>query len=803
MPAGGAAHARADVAAPTRVESGFIGAPLPRHEDARLVRGAARFVDDIELPAMLHAAIVRSPHAHAGIRAVDLSGALAMPGVHAAYSGEDLTDLAGPAPMMWKPVDTEVLTPPWWPLARKRVACVGAAVAVVLAEDPYLAEDAAERVEATYEPLPAVTDPIAALEDPPLAHPELGSNRCYSWSRGGGDLGSAFAEADVVIERTIRNHRIAAVPMEPRGVVAEGSGDRITIWTSTQNPHIVRTYLARQLGTDEASLRVVTPDVGGGFGVKANFYPEETLLAWCARRVGRPVKWIESRRENLISSNHGRDQIDRVRMAARSDGAITGLEIKVIADLGAYQLLFTPFIPTTTAAMASGCYAIPAVHAEVIGVFTNKFPTDAVRGAGRPEGTHIIEVMTDQLAAELGKDPLELRRRNFIPPEAFPVTVATGATYDSGNYPGALERLLEHVDLDDFRLRQAELRARGVMQGIGFCTYTEVSGLAPSAASGPSGAGLELSFWESAVVRVGQDGAVTVLTGVCQNGQGHDTTFAQIVADRIGTQPERVKLVWGDTDAVPAGMGTYGSRSISVGGEAAAIAADRVTAKARHVAAVMLEVSPDEVELSGGRYAVSSDSDRALTLAEIAAAAHMPDRMPDGFEPGLEASCFVDPPSFVYPFGAHAAIVEVDPETGAIEIRRYVAVDDCGRVINPVLVDGQIHGGVAHGIGQALYERVEFDDSGQPLTTSLLDYTLPGAPDVPLVETDRTETPSPANSLGAKGAGESGTIAATPAVLNATVDALRPLGVSFLNMPLAPDAVRRAIREASGARAGR
>ncbi|MGH2983370.1 MAG: xanthine dehydrogenase family protein molybdopterin-binding subunit, partial [Solirubrobacterales bacterium] len=530
MAAGAAGGAAAGVVTPVRPERRFVGAPLRRREDARLLRGAARFVDDVGPAGALHAAIVRSPHAHAQIRSVDLSPALALPGVQAAYTGRDLTDLAEPAPMAWNPMDTELLRPQWWPLARERVACVGAPVAAVLADDPYLAEDAAECVEVAYEPLAAVVDPIAALEEgAPLVHPNLGSNRCFSWSLGGGDLESAFAEAEVVIERTIRNHRVAAVPIETRGVIAETTGDRITVWTSTQNPHLVRSYLARQLGTDELTLRVVTPDVGGGFGVKANVYVEETLVAWCARRLCRPVKWIESRRENLISSNHGRDQVDRVRMAATAGGKITALEIQVIADLGAYQLLFTPFIPTTTAAVASGCYAIPAVHTEVIGVFTNKFPTDAVRGAGRPEGTHIVEVMADQLAAELGLDPLEVRRRNFIPAEAFPATVAIGVTYDSGNYDGALERLLEHVDVADFRRRQTELRERGVHTGIGFSTYMEASGLAPSGATGPSGNGLELSFWESAAVRVGPDGSVRVQTGVCQNGQGHETTFAQIV----------------------------------------------------------------------------------------------------------------------------------------------------------------------------------------------------------------------------------------------------------------------------------
>jgi carbon-monoxide dehydrogenase large subunit len=778
-------------------EAGFIGRPLPRREDARLLRGAGRFVDEIEPAGVLHAAIVRSPHAHAEIRSVDLGPALFHPEVEAAFAGNDLGDLAAPAPMAWKPSEIEVLTPDWWPLARERVACVGTAVAVVLARDPYSAEDAAEEVIVDYEPLAAIADPLEALRlDAPLVHPELGSNRCFSFSLGGGDLQAAFERADVVVEREIRNHRVAGVPMEPRGVVAEAAGGRVTVWTSTQNPHLVRTYLARQLGIAEDRLRIVCPDVGGGFGIKANVYVEEVLVAWCARRLGRPVKWIESRRENLISSNHGRDQVDRVRIAARADGEITGLEVEVIADLGAYQMLFTPSIPTTTATVACGCYAIPAVHTEVVGVFTNKFPTDAVRGAGRPEATHLIEVMIDQLAAELDLDRLELRRRNFFPAEAFPATAAIGVVYDSGDYQRSLDRLLEHVDRELFEREQAELRKRGVLRGIGFSTFMEASGLAPSWATGPGGNGLEMTFWEAAAVRVAPDGSVTVQTGVCHNGQGHETTFAQVVADRVGAPVDRVSLIWGDTDAVPAGMGTYGSRSIAVGAEAAALAADRVAAKARKIAGAILGASPGEVELDRGVYALSSDADRALSLEQIAAAAHHPGGPTAGFEPGLEASCFFDPPGFVHPFGAHAAIVEVDPETGRIEIVRYVAVDDCGRIINPILVEGQIHGGVAHAIGQALYERIEFDAAGQPLTTSLLDYTLPGAPDLPWLETDHTETPSPINSLGAKGAGEAGTIAATPAILNATLDALRPLGVEFLNMPLTAEAVVRAVRDA-------
>ena len=776
----------------------FIGRGLSRREDLSLLRGGGKFIDDLSRPRQLHAAFVRSAHAHAVVAPLDGAPVQALPGVVAVYTAEDIRGEIGPAPMIWHPPDTEVLVPDSRPLMGDRVACVGAPLAVVLADDPYVAEDGADAIEVTYEPLPAVVDPLEALaDDAPLVHPELGTNVCFETSMGGGDLDRGFERADVVLERTIANHRVAGVPMEPRGVLAEPKGDRVSLWTSTQTPHLVKTYVARQLGWDEAQLRVIVPDVGGGFGVKGNVYGEETLLAWCARRLQRPVKWIESRRENLISTNHGRAQTDVVRVGATREGELTALHVRVIADMGAYHLLFTPMVPATTAVIAGGCYSIPALRTDTVGVFTNTFSTDAVRGAGRPEGAHLIELMIDQVAAELGRDPLELRRLNFIPKEDFPSQRPHGPTYDSGDYEASLDKLLEHVDVAAFRREQTALREAGTHRGIGFATYMEACGLAPSKLAGPRSSGVEVSFWESAVVRVGTDGAVTLQTGACPAGQGHETAFAQLVADRVGTEPSRVKVVWGDTDATPNGMGTIGSRSITVGGEAAAIAADRVAAKARVIVAELLEASADDVELRDGRFAVRGSPDRSMTLIDVAQAAHVTDRLPEDFEPGLEATCFVDPPGFVHPFGAHATIVEVDVETGRIEIVRYVAVDDCGTVINPTLVDGQVHGGIVHGVGQALFERVEFGPQGQPLTTSLLDYLLPTAADLPDLELDRTVTPSPHNSLGAKGAGESGTIAATPALTNAVIDALRPLGVEFINMPLSPEAVLAALRAAN------
>jgi aerobic carbon-monoxide dehydrogenase large subunit len=773
------------------------GRPSRRREDPRLLRGDGRYVDDIDLRHQLHAAFVRSPHAHARVISIDAAAALERPSVKAVFTGADLVGEVGQAPMVWHPKDTEVRVPESWPLLRDRVACVGAPIAIVLADQRYEAEDAAEAIEVTYETLPASVHPLEALEaDAPLVHPEFGTNVCFEASMGGGDLEAGLAEADVILERTIVNHRIAAVPMEPRGAIAEPRGERIALWTSTQNPHLARTYITRQLGWDEDRLRVIVPDVGGGFGCKANVYGEETLVCWCAARLNRPVKWIESRSENMISTNHGRAQTDEVKVGARADGTITALHLRVIADMGAYHLMFTPFIPATTAVIASGCYKIPALRTDTVGVFTNTFSTDAIRGAGRPEGAHIIEVMIEQVAAELGLDPVEVRRRNFIPKEDFPAQMPHGPVYDSGDYHRSLDVLLEHLDLDGFRREQAEARERGVYRGVGFSTYMEACGLAPSRIAGPTGNGLEFSYWESAVVRVGTDGSVTVQTGICPAGQGHETTLAQIVADRVGADPSRINVVWGDTDAIPNGMGTAGSRSIAVGGEAAATAADRVVDKARQVVAELFEASPDDVELRDGRFAIKGSPKRSMTLAEVARAAYIPDQLPDDFEPGLEATCFFDPPGFVHPFGAHAAIVEVDTETGRIEIVRYVAVDDCGKVINPTLVAGQVHGGIVQAIGQALLEKIEFGPDGQPLTTSLLDYTLPTAAELPDLELDRTETPSPVNSLGAKGAGEAGTIAGTPAMLNAVIDALRPLGVEFMNMPLSPQAVLEALARA-------
>jgi carbon-monoxide dehydrogenase large subunit len=561
-------------------------------------------------------------------------------------------------------------------------------------------------------------------------------------------------------------------------------------------PHFLKVFLAVMLGISEDRIRVIAPEVGGGFGSKLQIYGEEALCAWVARKMGRPVRWNETRSESMMVQHHGRDQIAYVKVGAKRDGTVTAFHTRIVADMGAYLMLLTPVIPSLGAFVMSGCYRFPAVKTDITGVFTNKSPTDAIRGAGRPEATHMIEVCMDQLAAELGLDRLEIRRRNFIAADDFPHETAVGIVYDSGNYQGTLDKLLEHVDLPAFRAEQERLRqdpVRPVHRGIGFSTYTEICGLAPSRAVGPSGVGVQTGLWESALVRVQLTGAVTVYTGTSPHGQGHETGFAQIVADRLGVDPEQVEVLHGDTATGPVGKGTYGSRGLAVGGEAVARATAKVAEKARAIVAHQLEAAPEDIELRDGRWIVRGSPDKGMGLAEVAGAAYIPDDLPEGMEPGLEETAFYDPENFVFPFGAHACVVDVDVETGKVEVVRYVAVDDCGPAINPMLIDGQVHGGIVHAIGQALYEQIVYDEAGQLVTGTFVDYALPTAAELPSIETDRTETPSPTNTLGVKGVGEAGTIAATPAVLNAVVDALRPLGITFLDMPLTPMRVWQAL----------
>jgi carbon-monoxide dehydrogenase large subunit len=776
--------------------NGYVGQRMRRKEDPPFITGQGRYTDDIVVAGMLHAAIVRSTEAHARIKSIDTAAAAGREGIHAVFTADDL-DLAAGMPMAWVPPGVEVKTPEHWPLARDEVKHVGQAVAVVFGEDKYAVVDAAAEVVVEYEPLPVVVDPEAALEDgSPLVHEEFGTNKTHEWGLGSEDMDVAWEEADVVLERRIVNHRVHGAPIEGRACVAEYRGGYLTLWTTTQIPHLTRSFLAGSMAMSEDHIRVVAPDVGGAFGVKLNHYPEEAIACVAARKLGRPIKWTETRSEHMTSTIHGRDQIDYVKMGVKRDGTITGIHINVIADLGAYFLLLGPFIPCFTAFVAGGCYKIPRVRTDITGVFTNKFPTDATRGAGRPEATHLLEVMVEQAAAEIGLSPVEIRRRNFIPKEDFPATVAVGIVYDSGDYHGSLDKLLSKFDMEAFERERSALRERGIYRGIGYSTYMEICGLAPSRVVGPGGVGIQAGFWESAVVRVHPSGSVTVYSGTSPHGQGLDTSMAQIVADRLGTKPELVEIHHGDTNTGPYGMGTYGSRSLSVGGEAAARAAQKVQDKAKAIVAHVLEAAPEDIEVSSERFSVRGSPGRGMTLAEVSAAAYIPENLPEGMEPGLEETTFYDPENFVYPFGAHACVVDVDAETGRVDVARYVCVDDCGPAINPLLIEGQVHGGIVHGLGQALYEQIHYDEDGQLVTGTFVEYCLPSAADVPSFETDRTETPSPSNSLGVKGVGEAGTIACTPAVVNAVVDALRPLGVTFINMPLSSMHVWETIQEA-------
>ncbi len=777
--------------------STYVGQSMKRKEDPRMITGRGNYTEDIALPGTLHAVIVRSPEAHAAIVSIDKSGAEGLPGVVAVFTGEELRgDFAGPMAMVWDPPGVDINTPECWPLSTGEVKHVGDPVAVVVGADKHVVIDAAEQVIVEYDPKPVVVDPEKALEDGgPLVWEQFGTNKTHTWALdGGGDIDQALADADVVVEQRIVNHRTAGAPIEPRCSIAEPRGEHLTLYSSTQIPHIARFVLAGILNMPEDRLRVVAPDVGGGFGAKLQVYPEEALVMALAKRLGRPVKWTETRSENMTTSHHGRDQIAYVKLGAKSDGTITGCQARVLADLGAYQLLLTPFIPELGFPVMGGCYRIPVMDLTMEGVFTNKFPTDAIRGAGRPEMTYWIELMMDKLAGALGMDKLELRRKNFIGKDEFPFETAFGINYDSGDYHGSLDKLLENFDLDEFRREQEQARSEGRYLGVGFSTYVEVCGLAPSRAVGPQGVGLQAAFWESAMVRVHPTGSATVFTGTSPHGQGHDTGFAQIAADRLGLDPQRVEVLHGDTNQGPWGWGTYGSRSLSVGGEAVARAAEKVQDKAKLICAALLEASPEDIELADGKFQVRGSPDKSKTMADIAGAAHIPpEELPTDIEPGLEETSFYDPENFVFPFGAHACVVEVDADTGKVKVVRWVAVDDCGPAINPLLIDGQVHGGVAHAIGQALYEQVVYDDEGQLVTGTFVDYALPTAAEVPNFETDRTETPSPVNSLGVKGIGEAGTIAATPAVTAAVIDALEPLGVDWIDMPMTPMRVWQAV----------
>jgi len=744
---------------------------------------------------MVHAAILRSPHGHARIRGIDMSRAKAAPGVVAVFTGADTEAGLKCIPCAWLLPNAGLNVAPYRAIATDVVRYVGDAVAVVVAASDYQAYDALDLIEVDYEPLPAVVDPQkAAAAGAPQLHPEAPGNVAFHWTVAGGDVDAAFNSAPVVLRDRIIQQRLIPTAMEPRGAVAQftpATGE-LTLWNTTQNPHIVRFILSVVTGVPEDRLRVVAPEVGGGFGSKIPQIQGDFITAFCSMKLGRPVKWIETRSENYQSTTHGRDHVQEVELAATKDGRILGLRCTVWAGMGGYLSTAAPGIPTILhGLMLSGPYQVPAVKEDVYGVYTNTTPVEAYRGAGRPEATFMLERMLDLLAHKIEVDPAEVRRRNLIPPFDNGHDVVTGLTYDSGNYQAALDKALTHVGYENLRRDQAAAREQGRYLGIGVSTYVEICGLGPSQVAGA--VGFQGGLWESAIVRVHPSGKVNVFIGASPHGQGEETTFAQVVADELGFAVSDVKIVHGDTDNTPMGWGTYGSRTTAVGGAALAVATRKIKEKAKLLASHLLEAAIEDMDYADGKFFVKGSPDRFKTIQDISLLANVAWNLPQGMEAGLEASSFYDPPNFTYPFGAHVAVVEVDPATGKVQLQRYVAVDDCGPQINPVIVEGQVHGGVVQGVGQALWEEAVYDDNGQLLTGSLTDYAIPRADLLPDIEVLSTVTPSPHHPLGVKGIGEAGTIASTATVYNAVMDALQPFGVESLRMPLTPERVWRAI----------
>jgi carbon-monoxide dehydrogenase large subunit len=791
----------ASAAAPA-LDPAVIGTRLLRKEDPPLLTGESLFVADLQVAGALHIALVRSPVAHARIVSVDLEPAKAMPGVVTAFSGSDLREAwAAPMPCAW-PVTTDMKSPAHLPLAVETVNYLGDAVAVVVAESEYAARDAVDAVVVEYDPLPAVVDLEDALTDRVLVHEGLGTNASYTWelSPDAAAVEAAFANAVHHVTKRYVQQRLIPSAMEPRGVVVvpQPYGGEYTVYSATQIPHILKIMLAITTGTPETSLRVIAPAVGGGFGSKLDVYAEEILAVVLSKRLGRPIRWVEERSENSVATIQGRGQIQHIELAADADGRITGIRVKLLADMGAYLQLVTPGIPLLGAFLYMGVYDVPAYAFSCTSVFTTLTPTDAYRGAGRPEATYALERAVDALAAEVGIDPVEIRRRNFIKAEQFPYTSVAGLTYDSGQYEIGLEKALDVAGYQDLRDEQERRRAAGDTKqlGIGLSSYMEMCGLAPSRVL----ASLNYSAggWEAATVRLLPTGKVQVVTGTSPHGQGHETSWSMIVADRLGVSPDDVEVLHSDTAIAPYGMDTYGSRSLPVGGVAVALATDKVIDKAREIAAHLLEAAAEDLELTGGSFRVKGSPSKEIALGAVAFEAFTAHNLPDGMEPNLEASVHYDPPNFSFPSGTHIAVVEVDTETGLVHLDRYIAVDDCGVQVNPLIVEGQIHGGIVQGIAQALWEEAVYDAEGNLLTSTFIDYLVPAASELPSFETASVVTPSPTNVLGVKGVGEAGTIGSAPAVMNAIVDALAPLGVADLEMPATPERVWKAIAEARG-----
>jgi carbon-monoxide dehydrogenase large subunit len=776
-----------------------VGKARRRKEDARLITGRTTWTDNMVLPGMLHIAVVRSPVAHARITGVDVSAAQQAPGVVAVFTGRDFADEQGSIPCAW-PVTPDMVNPGHPSIAVDSVNHVGEAVALIVARSKVAAQDAVELVDVDYDVLPPVLHMEEAIKDgADLVHDHLDSNTSFHFVFDGGEAGAAgdteqaFADADVVVSRRFVQQRLIPAFMEPRSVVVQPQGDNFTLWSSTQIPHILRVMLALVTGVAEHKLRVIAPDVGGGFGGKLQVNPEEVLTLLVARRLGKPVKWTETRSESLMTAHHGRDQIQYVDIAADREGNVKGLKVRILADMGAYLRLVSPGIPILGAFMFNGIYKFPAYQFVCDGIFTTKTPTDAYRGAGRPEATFAVERIMDELAIELGMDPLELRRKNWIKADEFPFTTCAGMTYDSGDYDAATDQALQLIGYDELRAEQQRRRESGdpVQLGIGFSTFTEMCGLAPSRVLGSLAYGA--GGWEQASIRMLPTGKVEVVTGSSAHGQGHETAWSQLVADQLGVPFEDVEVLHGDTSISSRGMDTYGSRSLVVGGVAVVKAAEKVVAKARRIAAHLLEANEEDLDFSGGSFSVRGTPGTGISMQEIALATFAAHNYPEGIEPSIDAEATYDPENFSFPHGTHICAMEVDTETGLVKIRKYACVDDVGTIVNPLIVEGQVHGGLAQGIAQALYEEAVYDDDGNLTTGTFVDYLVPSAADLPHFDTGNTVHTAPGNPIGAKGVGEAGCIASTPAVVNAALDAVRHLGVRDIQMPLTPERVWRAI----------
>ncbi|MFL5777922.1 MAG: xanthine dehydrogenase family protein molybdopterin-binding subunit [Chloroflexota bacterium] len=795
-----------------------LGAPIKRVEDPRFIMGEGRYLDDIKLPSMAHMAILRSPYAHANIRSVNVAAARSMPGVIDVFTGADIP--YNPLPMAWPAggssgVQNNLNTPRV--LATDSVKWTGEGVAAVVAETPAQAVDALEAIVVDWEPLPAVVDAEKATEPgAPQLHENAPNNVVFDWTVGDkAGTDAAFEAAEVVVSQRLVNQRLIPNPIETRGDIGwyDPGTDEYTIWMSSQTPHIQRLLVGIfTMGIPEHKLRCISPDVGGAFGTKIFCYADMALSLFASKAIGgRPVKWVESRRENYQSTVHGRDHITYVEAAATRDGEVTGLRVKTYANLGGRLSTVAGGIPTTLyARVLTGPYKIPNAFVEVIGVYTNTTFVDAYRGAGRPEATYVIERAMDLVADELGMDRAAVRRKNFLPPDAFPydnpsglLTAVNGEKVyiDSGNYEPALNKALTTIGYYDLEAQRSDARRRGKLLGVGLSTYLEICGVAPSKWIGAVGEGWGAAMWESSNIKVHLTGKVVVTMGTQPQGQGHETTYAQVISHELGVPMEDIVVQHSDTKGTPFGYGSYGSRTASVGTSAAIKAAGKIREKARRYAAHMLEASVDDVEVDGANYSIKGSPDKVKTLQEIAFALDLAFDAPEGMEPYLDETAYFDTPNCTFPFGTHIAVVEVDQETGQVDLVRYVAVDDVGKKINPLIVDGQLHGGIAQGVGQALWERAVYDDNGQLLSGSMLDYALPRASWLPAFELDETVTPSPVNPIGVKGVGEAGTIASTAATANAVIDALRPLGIRHLDMPYTPPTVWRAIQQAKGGQA--